>query len=149
MTTTSVQEGEYLISTDKSKLDISVIHGFLANESYWAQNIPVSVVERSLAGSLCFGVYHQDKQVGFARLITDCTTFAYLADVFIAQEYRGKGLSKFLMRTIIAHPDLQGLRRWMLVTSDAHELYRQFGFTEVPNPEKMMQLHNPNPYTQL
>lgn len=141
-------EGEYTVSTDKSRLDIGVIHGFLANESYWAKDIPVSVVEKTLAGSLCFGIYHQDRQIGFARLITDYAAFAYLADVFIIQEYRGKGLSKLLMRTILAHPELQTLRRWLLVTADAHALYSQFGFTPIPNPEKFMQLHNPDVYTK-
>ncbi|RBL92092.1 GNAT family N-acetyltransferase [Chitinophaga flava] len=141
-------EGEYTVSTDKSRLDIGVIHGFLANESYWAKDIPVSVVEKTLAGSLCFGVYHQDRQIGFARLITDYAAFAYLADVFIIQEYRGKGLSKLLMRAMLAHPELQTLRRWLLVTTDAHALYSQFGFTPIPNPEKFMQLHNPNVYTK-
>ncbi|WP_212002925.1 GNAT family N-acetyltransferase [Chitinophaga sp. HK235] len=141
-------EGEYTVSTDKSRLDIGVIHGFLANESYWAKDIPVSVVQKTLAGSLCFGIYHQDRQIGFARLITDYAAFAYLADVFIIQEYRGKGLSKLLMRTILAHPELQTLRRWLLVTADAHALYSQFGFTPIPNPEKFMQLHNPDVYTK-
>lgn len=143
-----VKDGDYTVSTDKSRLDINVIHDFLAKESYWAQNIPVSVVEKALAGSLCFGLYHRDRQIGFARLITDLASFAYLADVFVIQDYRGKGLSKMLMRAILDHPDLQTLRRWLLVTQDAHELYRQFGFTGVPNPEKFMQLHNPNIYTK-
>ncbi|MBC9930099.1 GNAT family N-acetyltransferase [Chitinophaga qingshengii] len=143
-----VKDGDYTISTDKSRLDINVIHGFLANESYWAQNIPVSVVEKTLAGSLCFGLYHRDRQIGFARLITDMASFAYLADVFVIPDYRGKGLSKLLMRAILEHPELQTLRRWMLATTDAHGLYRQFGFTELPNPEKFMQLHHPNVYTK-
>ncbi|SKA41309.1 Acetyltransferase (GNAT) domain-containing protein [Chitinophaga eiseniae] len=143
-----VKDGDYTVSTDKNRLDISVIHDFLAKESYWAQNIPVSVVEKALAGSLCFGLYHRDRQIGFARLITDQASFAYLADVFVVKEQRGKGLSKMLMHAILEHPELQTLRRWLLVTQDAHELYRQFGFTEVPNPEKFMQLHNPNIYTK-
>ncbi|PSL46596.1 N-acetylglutamate synthase-like GNAT family acetyltransferase [Chitinophaga niastensis] len=148
METIEVKEGDYIISTDKSKLDEKAIHDFLANESYWAQNIPLSVVKKSLEGSLCFGVFHEDKQIGFARVITDGVAFAYLADVYMLVPYRGKGLSKFLMRTIMAHPHLQGLRRFMLVTADAHELYRQFGFTSVPNPEKIMQIHNPQAYTK-
>ncbi|HVI49108.1 MAG TPA: GNAT family N-acetyltransferase [Chitinophaga sp.] len=140
------KEGDYVVSTDKTRLDIAVIHNFLANESYWAQKIPRSIVEKTIAGSLCFGLYHDDKMIGFARLITDYASFAYLADVFVVNEYRGKGLSKFLMRTITAYPELQSLRRWLLVTSDAHELYRQFGFTDIPNPEKFMQRHNPEIY---
>lgn len=143
-----VKDGDYTVSTDKSRLDISVIHDFLAKESYWAKDIPVSVVEKTLAGSLCFGLYYRDRQIGFARLITDLASFAYLADVFVIPAYRGKGLSKLLMRAILEHPELQTLRRWLLVTQDAHELYRQFGFTEVPNPEKFMQRHNPNAYTK-
>ncbi|WP_160716551.1 GNAT family N-acetyltransferase [Chitinophaga solisilvae] len=148
MTTIETQEGEFLVSTDKSKLDTAVIYDYLAHESYWSQNIPRSVVEKSLQGSLCFGLYHHQQQVGFARLITDYATFAYLADVFVLEAYRGRGLSKFLMRCIIAHPDVAGLRRIMLVTSDAHGLYEQFGFTGIPNPEKMMQLHKPDIYTK-
>jgi GNAT superfamily N-acetyltransferase len=143
-----VKEGDYIVSTDKSKLDAQAIQDFLANESYWAQNIPVSVVKKTLEGSLCFGVYHEDKQIGFARVVTDKVAFAYLADVYILVPHRGKGLSKFLMRTIMAHPDLQGLRRWMLATTDAHQLYRQFGFTDITNPEKFMQIHNPGVYTK-
>ncbi|CAL1517116.1 GNAT family N-acetyltransferase [Chitinophaga sp. MM2321] len=138
---------DYYISTDKSKLDISVIHDFLANESYWAQKIPRSVVEKSVEGSMCFGIYHQDQQVGFARVITDCAVFAYLADVFVINSHRGKGLSKFLLETILSHPDLQGLRKWLLGTADAHKLYRKFGFTEIPNPERFMHIANANPYT--
>ncbi|MGN8039611.1 GNAT family N-acetyltransferase [Chitinophaga sp. 22321] len=148
METTDVMEGEYLVTADKSRLDLHAIHDYLARESYWAQNIPLSIVEKSIAGSLCFGVFHNKQQIGFARLITDSATFAYLADVYILESHRGKGLSKLLMRTVLAHPGVQGLRRMLLVTADAHGLYRQFGFTDVPNPEKFMQLHNPDPYTK-
>lgn len=148
METNDVKEGEYLISSNKSRLDLDAIYNYLSKESYWAQNIPLEVVRKSVEGALCFGVFHEDKQIGFARVITDSAVFGYLADVYILEPHRGKGLSKFLMRTILAHPDLQGLRRILLVTSDAHGLYRQFGFTDVPNPEKFMQLHNPDPYTK-
>ncbi|HEY9257834.1 GNAT family N-acetyltransferase [Chitinophaga sp.] len=144
----TVKEGEYHITSDKARLDLHAIHDYLSKESYWAQNIPFDTVQKSISGALCFGVFHENKQVGFARVITDGAVFGYLADVYILTPYRGKGLSKFLMRTILAHPDLQGLRRMLLVTSDAHGLYRQFGFTEVPNPEKFMQRHNPDPYTK-
>lgn len=138
----------YQISTDPARLDISMIHRYLSEESYWAQNIPFDVVERSIANSFCFGVYYQDKQVGLARLVTDKATFVYLCDVFILAEHRGKGLSKWLMVTMQAHQDLQGMRRWMLGTRDAHGLYAQFGW--VPLPEdvvpRFMQLHNPEVY---
>ncbi|QSX40183.1 GNAT family N-acetyltransferase [Shewanella cyperi] len=136
----------YEISTDKSKLDFAVIHGFIAN-SYWASNIPEAVMARAIENSLCFAVYCYDgRQVGFARIISDKATFAYLADVFILEEHRGQGLSKRLMQTIVAHPDLQGLRRMVLATRDAHGLYAQFGFTPIPNPEIFMHAWNPNVY---
>lgn len=132
-------ENQYTISTDKSRLDISVIHQFLSKDSYWAQNIPVELVQRAINGSLCFGVYLGDEQVGYARVITDEATFAYLSDVFILAEHRGKGLSKRLIETISNWPTLQGLRRWVLATRDAHTLYTQFGFTQLDNPELFMQ----------
>ncbi len=134
------------ISSDKSKLDIAVIHNYLHNESYWAKNIPLEIVERSIENSLCFGVYDDLKQVGFARVMSDCATFAYLADVFILPEYRGKGLSKKLMEYIKSYPSLQGLRRWMLATADAHELYRKYGFTDLANPISFMELARPKIY---
>ncbi len=143
-----LSENGYLVSTDTSELDIPMIHKYLSQESYWAKNIPFEVVERSIANSFCFGVYHYEKQIGFARLLTDKATFAYLADVFILEEHRGKGLSKWLLSIIHSHPDMQGLRRWMLGTRDAHRLYAQFGW--VPLPEEIvprfMQLHNPDVY---
>lgn len=122
-----ISEHGYLISTDTSKLDISMIHQYLSEESYWAKNIPYEVVERSVAQSLCFGIYYEDKQVGLARLITDKATFAYLCDVFILPAHRGKGLSKWMLSVIQSHPEMQGLRRWLLGTRDAHGLYTQFG----------------------
>jgi GNAT superfamily N-acetyltransferase len=138
----------FLISTDKALLDIGVIHGFLT-ESYWAKGVPVSVVQKSIENSLCFGVYDTTpgaQQIGFARAITDCATFAYLADVFILEPYRGKGLSKWLMNCILAHPELQGLRRWMLATRDAHGLYRQFGFEAVEGSTRLMSITHPDVY---
>jgi GNAT superfamily N-acetyltransferase len=141
-----VQSGEFLISTDRDKLDVPLIHSFLCNDTYWAKGIPRSTVERSIRHSLCFGLYHQQQQAGFARVITDYTTFAYLADVFIVAAYRGQGLSKWLVSTILAHPELQGLRRWVLATADAHGLYKQFGFTPLPHPERFMQIHYPDAY---
>lgn len=145
----------YFISTDVSKLNVDMIHHFLSEESYWAKGIPKDVVEKSIANSLCFGVYCEDqptlpagRQVGFARLVTDKATFAYLADVFILSAYRGKGLSKFLMQTIHAHPELQNLRRWWLGTKDAHGLYEQFGWTRITDDvaKRFMQKHNPDVY---
>jgi GNAT superfamily N-acetyltransferase len=146
---------EYLISDDLTKLDLDVIHKFLSEHSYWARGIPREVVARSIANSLCFGVYalgnaNPDsdwRQVGFARVTTDRATFAYLADVFVLPEHRGRGLSKRLMEAVLAHPDLQGLRRWMLATADAHELYRRFGFAELSQPDRFMQRHDPDVYT--
>jgi GNAT superfamily N-acetyltransferase len=140
-------EKDYCISTDKSRLNMELIHSFLSG-SYWATDIPLDTVKRAIAGSLCFGVYKGHEQVGFARLITDSATFAYLADVFILEAYRGQGLSKWLVQTIVAHPDLQGLRRWMLATRDAHELYRKFGFEIVNHPERWMEIHNAEIYRQ-
>ena len=136
---------EFTITTDKSTMDIEVIHGYLSR-SYWAEGVPKQIVQKSIEGSFCFGVFHGNSQVGFARVITDKATFAYLGDVFILEPYRGKGLSKWLMEIIIAHPELQGLRRFCLITRDAHGLYRQFGFTELTSPENWMHVHNPNVY---
>jgi len=143
-----ISENGYLVSTDPAKLDIPLIHQYLSVESYWAKNIPFEVVERSIANSFCFGVYYHDKQVGFARLITDKATFAYLADVFIMEEHRGKGLSKWLLSIIHAHPETQGLRRWMLGTRDAHGLYAQFGWAPLLEEvvPRFMQFHSPDVY---
>ena len=135
----------FLISTDPSKIDLDAVHAYLVR-SYWAEGIPRQIVERSIKGSLCFGMYEGVKQIGFARVITDRATFAYIGDVYILEEYRGKGLSKWLMSCIKAHPDLQSLRRWALATRDAHGLYRQFGFTDLKAPEKWMEITNPGIY---
>ena len=136
---------EFIISANRSRLDLDVIHGFLSR-SYWAKNIPRETVQRSVDHSLCFGVYHRDRQVGFARVISDFSTTAYVSDVFVLEPYRGGGLSKRLMQHIKGHPDLQGLRRWMLVTADAHGLYEQFGFTRVAHPERYLEILVANPY---
>jgi len=142
------KKDDFLISTDRSLLNVDIIHHYLSGESYWAKNIPRDVVEKSIANSLCFGVYHHNKQIGFARLVTDRATFAYLADVFIKAEYRGNGLSKWLMQVIHAHPELQELRRWVLGTRDAHGLYEQFGWTvfDEDTRKRFMQKHNKNAY---
>jgi N-acetylglutamate synthase-like GNAT family acetyltransferase len=137
MKTESFTKDQYSISTDKSKLDLSVIHGFLST-SYWAEEIPRETVQQAIEHSLCYGVYKEGKQVGFARVITDYTTFGYLADVFIIDAERGKGLSKWLMECILKHPQLIGLRNFCLMTQDAHSLYERYGFKNIPKPENFM-----------
>lgn len=132
--------GTYLFSTEKSKLQIEEIHRYLSQESYWARNIPFELVKKTIAGSVCFGVFHQDKQVGFARVITDHATFGYLADVYILEDHRKQGLSKELMKFIMSYPDFEKLRRFMLATKDAHGLYKQFGFRSLTEPERFMEL---------
>ena len=137
----------YLISTDRGKLDRTVIHRFLEG-SYWAKGIPREIVERGIENSLCFGLYDGERQVGFARIISDLSTFAYLADVFVLESERGRGLGVWLIETIKDHPQLQGLRRWMLATADAHGLYRKFGFTALSRPERIMEITDPDIYTR-
>ena len=139
------RRGDYLISTDKSRLDLAVIHSFITT-SYWAPGIPMETVKRSIDHSLAFGLYKGDSQVGFARVVTDYATFAYISDVFILEEFRGQGLSKWLMEVVAAHPDLQGLRRWLLLTRDAHGLYQKTGFTEPKTPERYMEKFFPDVY---
>ena len=141
-------KGKFYISTENEKLDIDFIHSFLSR-SYWAEGISKEIIMRSIEGALCFGVFENNKQVGFARMITDRATFAYLADVFIIEEYRGLGLSKWLMEVIMSYPDLQGLRRMMLATRDAHELYKKFGFTPLNNADRWMQIHDPDVYKKI
>jgi N-acetylglutamate synthase-like GNAT family acetyltransferase len=143
------RRGEFLVSSDPARLDLDVIHGFLTN-CYWAKGIPREVVARSIAHSLCFGVYDgSGALVGFARVISDYSTVAYLGDVFVLESHRGRGLSRWLMECILQHPALQGLRRWILLTSNAHGLYAQFGFTLVKNPELYMELHRPDVYEDM
>lgn len=136
----------YHISTNKSKLNINTIHKFLSEEAYWCENIPFEVVKKSIENSFCFGVYHDEEQIGFARLVTDYSTYAYLADVFILPSHRGKGLGTMLMEEIINHPELQGLRKISLATSDAHRLYEKFGFGPPEKPETLMEIFNPDIY---
>ena len=135
----------YVISTDPAKLDLDVIHGFLSR-AYWCEGIPRQTLERAIQNSLCFGVYAEGRQAGFARIISDRATFAYLADVFILEAHRGRGLSKWMMRVIMAHPDLQGLRRWSLGTRDAHGLYSRYGFARPKFPDRLMEIYNPDIY---
>ena len=133
----------FLISTDKSLLNKDFIYNFLTNQSYWAKGIPLEKVETAINESICFGVYHHQQQVGFARVISDKSTFAYLADVFIIDEYRKQGLSKWLIQTIMAYTDFRSLRRWMLATADAHELYKKFGFEPLSAANRWMQIFTP------
>lgn len=139
-------KGEFSVSTDRQRLDLPFIHAYLSGESYWCQNIPFERVQMAADRSLNFGLYHLDRQIGYARIITDYARVAYLADVFIIADYRGKGLSKWLMEQIMAHPDLQGLLRWMLHTRDAHGLYREFGWGEAAKPETYMEIFIPGGY---
>jgi GNAT superfamily N-acetyltransferase len=150
MTSTTIQNN-YIISTDKALLQIPVIHQYLSVESYWAQNIPLAIVQQSIEGSLCFGIYTkgEQQQIGFARVITDHATFAYLADVFVLAKYRGIGLSKWLMEYILQYPSLQTIRRFMLATQDAHGLYKQFGFKVIEKPERLMQILSFKNYDEI
>ena len=133
------------VSTDRARLDRGAIHEFLRG-SYWAKGIPRELVDRAIDNSLCFGLYDGDRLVGFARVITDSTTFAYLSDVFVLESHRGRGLGTWFMETVLSHPDLQNLRRWMLATADAHGLYRKVGFTALSKPERIMEKLLANAY---
>jgi len=139
------RNNNFLVSTDIAKLDLEAIHDYLSS-SYWAQDIPKEVFARSIKNSLCFGVYDGEQQIGLARVISDYATYAYLGDVYILESHRGQGLSKWLMECIMAHPDLQGLRRFSLVTKDAHGLYRMYGFTALKNPDSYMEIVNQEVY---
>jgi len=140
------QNGEFTISTERERLQLDAIHKFLSEESYWAQTRTKEQTERAIKNSLPFGVYKGENQIGFARVVTDYATFAYLGDVYILNEFRGKGLSKWLMETISNHPELQGFRRWILATKDAHTLYEKFGFYELTHPERWMEKPAPDAY---
>ena len=141
------RRGDDTISTDPERLDRAAVHAFLSG-SYWAKGIPREVVDRSIEGALCFGVYAGGGQVGFARVITDRATFAYLADVFVLESHRGRGLAEWLMEAVMAHPDLQKLRRWILMTRDANGLYRKFGFREIADPGRCMEIVDREVYTR-
>jgi GNAT superfamily N-acetyltransferase len=140
----SWERDDYLISTDRSRLDVELIHEFLSKATYWAVGRKRDVVQRSIENSLPFGIYKGNNQIGFARVVTDYATFAWVADVFVLPEYRGRGLSKWLMEIILAHPQLQGFRRWVLATKDAHSLYERFGFIPLHRPERWMERPDPN-----
>ncbi len=137
---------EYTISTDAARLDLDAIHRFLSEESYWARNRTREQTETAIRNSLPFGLYKGENLIGFARVVTDFATFAYLGDVYVLEEYRGLGLSKWLMRVIVDHPELQGFRRWVLATRDAHTLYEKFGFHELVHPERWMEKPAPDAY---
>lgn len=137
--------GAFTLSTDQARLDVDVVHGYLAR-SYWAGAIPREVVERSIDGSMCFGLYEGAAQVGFTRVVTDCATFAWVCDVFVLESHRGRGLSKWMIECVRATPELQGLRRWLLATRDAHELYRRFGFEALAAPQRWMEIADPDVY---
>lgn len=137
--------GSLLVSTDRSRIDLDMVHGFL-RDSYWAAGMPRELLRRAIEHSLAFGVYDGAKQVGFGRVITDCATYAYLSDVFIVEAYRGRGLSKWMMECILAHPDLQGLRRFSLFTRDASGLYEQYGFGPARSPSVYLERYAPNVY---
>jgi len=140
--------GHLRVSTDPARLQLEVIHAFLSRQSYWAAGIPRDVVERSIRGSLGFGLYDDDRQVGFARVVTDCATFAYLADVFVLETHRGRGLGDWMIGCVLAHPDLQGLRRFHLGTRDAHALYARHGFVPLKHPSRFMEIHRPDVYSK-
>jgi GNAT superfamily N-acetyltransferase len=140
------RRAEYTITTDTARVSLDVVHQFLSRESYWAKGIPRERVARSIENAMCFTLLHADRHIGFARVISDCATVAYLGDVFILEEYRKRGLSKWLLECILSHPDLQGLRRWILGTADAHGLYARYGFTPLAAPERFMEKHNPEAY---
>lgn len=141
-----LRRGEFLLSTDPARLDLDVIHHFLSN-CYWSKGIPRETVARSINHSLCFGIYDgSGAQVGFARVVSDFATVAYLGDVFVLESHRGRGLSKFMMGCIMQHPALQELRRWILLTRDAHGLYEKFGFTPLKSADRYMELHRPDVY---
>jgi len=141
-----INKDDYCISTEKSRLDLRAMHDFLSTQTYWCLNIPFERVKKSTENSLNFGLYFKDQQIGYARIVSDFSTVAYLADVYVLPEHRGQGLSKWLLQTIMAHPELQGLRRWMLLTADAHGLYKQLGWNEIANPDRHMEIHNKDIY---
>lgn len=137
---------EFTIDTDKERLNVDSIQSFLKNDSYWAQSRTREQTEAAIANSICFGLYHVERQIGFARVVSDRATFAYVGDVYVLVEFRGHGLSKWLMETVIAYPELQGLRRWVLATRDAHGLYEKYGFHELVHPERWMERPAPDAY---
>lgn len=147
MNTITITKNQFTLSTDTKKIDKKAVHHFLSTQAYWCLNIPFETVEKAIENSLCFGIYIDKEQIGFARVITDYATIAYLGDVYILDTYRGNGLSKWLMETIMNTTELQHLRRWILLTRDAHELYRKYGWTNLEDDSKWMELHTKNVYS--
>jgi len=141
------RNGDLTISDDRSRMDREGVHTFLA-DSYWARGIPREIVDRSIDNSLCFGLYENGRQIGFARVITDYATFGYLSDVFVLESHRARGLATWLMRVVLGHPDLRGLRRWVLVTRDAQELYRKLGFRDLEDPSRYMEIVDRDAYAR-
>jgi len=135
-----------LISTNRADVDLDVVHAFLSQEAYWSKNIPRAIVQKAIENSYCFSAFIDNKQIGFARVVTDAATFAYLADVFVLPEFRGHDISKKLIQSVQSHPDLQGLRRWMLMTADAHTLYESYGFSALAKPDRAMEISKPDIY---
>ncbi|MDT4966586.1 MAG: hypothetical protein QOJ64_1323 [Acidobacteriota bacterium] len=135
---------DFVISTDRARLDVGAVHSYLSNNTYWATGRTLDTVARSIENSLSFGLYKNGQQIGFARVVTDYATFAWMADVFVLESFRGNGLGTWLVEIILSHPQLQGFRRWVLSTKDAHEIYRRFGFVELKRPERWMERHDPN-----
>jgi len=144
-----ITENGFIFSDDNNLVDVKTVHNYLSTRSYWAKGIPLNIVQKSIANSLCFGVYKDGKQAGFARWVTDKSTFAYLCDVYVEEEFRGLGLAKKLMSLMLFHPDLQGLRTYSLATLDAHNLYAQFGFKPLSAPEKLMEIRVHDVYEEM
>ncbi|MEO8002332.1 MAG: GNAT family N-acetyltransferase [Arenimonas sp.] len=134
------------ISVDRADVDLDVVHAFLSQHAYWSKNIPRAVVKKSIENSYCFSAFIEDRQVGFARVVSDGATFAYLCDVFTLPALHGQGVGKKLMQSVQSHPELQGLRRWMLMTADAHKLYESYGFTALAKPDRAMEISRPDIY---
>ncbi len=143
------QKDDYTISTRKEDLDVAVIHHYLSTQAYWSRGILRATVERAIEHSLNFGLYFQKRQIGYARIVSDFATVAYLGDVFILEAFRGRGLATWLIQTVMAHPGLQGLRRWILLTQDAHEFYRKVGWTPIANPDRWMEVHDREVYEPI
>jgi len=148
METIEIRNGDYLVTTDRAKFDLAAIHDFLSREAYWSRDLPLVTLRRSIDNSLCFGLFEGERQIGFARVISDLATVAYLGDVYVLDSHRGRGLSRMLMDAVFTHPDLQHLRRWILLTSSAEWLYRKYGFTPLPRPEIYMERFDPDVYSQ-
>ncbi|MEP7361417.1 MAG: GNAT family N-acetyltransferase [Chloroflexota bacterium] len=146
MTTQTWTRGDFEVSTDPARVDLAVTHGFLTSDAHWSEAVPMEIVERAIANSIVFGAYKGAAQVGFLRVVSDRATFAWIGDVFVLPDHRGQGLSKFLMECAIGHPELQGLRRWMLATRDAHGLYKRYGFTELHDATRFMERWDPEIY---